>query len=109
MMNATDFGTSLGVVLRIVALIVMVVGVLPRSYKESKVPNGLGFLRRLIFFFMCTFTLMNVFVALINIGRVTNLLSDDVTGIMATINGIGEVFLSIALYLIYHRDYGRIK
>lgn len=108
-MSTLDVSLAIGAGFRLLALTMLLGNVLPRAWRETHVPNGLGMLRRVIFLGLSILTTINLFTVLINAGRITDILQDDATGILAIVNGVAELFMAGALYLIYNHDYGREK
>lgn len=104
-----EIQTTIGLLFRIAAALVMIFLVLPRIWREAQVYDGLGRLRKLIFFASVVFSAANILLIGINVGRTSGLIHWNSTGAASVINGASELILSIILYLIYHYDYGRTR
>ena len=109
MISGADAQTAIASIMRVAALVIMTISVLPRVYRESQVPNGIGLLRRLILFAISIFYSTNLVVTIINIMRIFDVVDESVIGGVALLNGVGELLLVSALYVIYKLDYGREK
>ena len=103
MINLTD----IGIFVRGIGLAIMAVGVLPKAHFESKVPNGLGKLRRLIFKGHLIFFLSQLLFILLNIIRQKS--TDINVELLSVANSISFLLIAVILHLIYHMDYGRVK
>lgn len=100
--------TYLSVFIRFIASVIIAFMVMPKVWEETKVGDGLGRLRRLIFLGITIFLGSNIFVMGTNFGRVIDLLPEDPTiGFLALTNSVQVLILSIILHLIYSYDYGR--
>lgn len=108
-MTPLQFDTAIGVFFRVLALAILHGYVLGRAWHESRITDGIGFLRKVIYISLLMFTLTNDVVLLTNLGRVLGLLREDLIGGISIINGFAQLFLAVALYLIYSREYGNEK
>ncbi len=103
-----ELQTYISVFIRFIASMILVFFVLPKVWEETKVGNGLGRLRRIIFLGFIVFLGVNIFVMGANFSRAIHLVDETGTvGIISIINSLGQLILSFVLYIIYNEDYGR--
>lgn len=99
----------IGICLRLLGLLIYGLGVLPRVHLESKVPNGLGFLRRMILLGMGIYFLTHIAFFTASIIRFVNHTINQDLDIISLVNSASFLLVSVVFYLIYSRDYGRLK
>lgn len=100
-----DSFTNLGIILRAVTVLIMVIGLLPIMYKESRVTDGLTFLRYAIFSLTITYVLMNTLFLAVSIGRAMDLIGDEFLPWVSSLGSISNLIISGIIYVVYRRKY----
>lgn len=99
----------LSLIIRSLGVSILIVGVLPKAFKESKVPNGLGKLRRQIFTGLVIYTVSQTIFLILNYQREMLGPRDVLADVIAFLASLSLLTIGVVLRLIYHRDYGRVE
>ena len=92
----------LSIVLRIVALYIFGVYVLPKAYKERLGNHGYGWLRKTLFFLSVVFFLSLLLPIIFSIIYINNGSSaSSLQYLISFINAINDLVITICFYLIY--------
>jgi len=102
-----DIQTVVGVIFRALAVFLLLGFVLPKSFSETKVSNGLGKMRRGIFYSLLVYSLSQIVLLFINEFRLLGLAEDSIIGFASMFNSISTLFLTFALVILYSAKYGR--
>lgn len=99
----------IGMALEALSIWVLVSSVLPRALWESRVPNGLGKLRRSIYVGILWYTVLNIWMLLIGLLYFVGADPIFVLGLGGLIFGFKTLLVAVILHYIYALDYGREK
>lgn len=99
---------DLTIILRVVGILLIGLGVLPRAWKEAQVGNGIGRLRKMIFAGILCYFLINLIVFCFTLMRIV-FLTNDFVPLASFFNGFQSTVMGVILYIIYHSNFGQIK
>jgi len=94
----------IAIIFKILAALLLSFWVLPIMFEESKVGNGLGWLRRVMLLMGVTILAVDLFNIVLLLIKLYNE-SNVVVGFMSFTNSVSVLLLSVLLYLIYNKRY----
>lgn len=91
--------------IRLIAFVILLYGVFPRLWHETRVDDDLKILRLIIFWGIVAFGIISVLLIHMNFCNIFDCISISITGAVSVVQAILVLNISIVLYLIYHQKY----
>lgn len=93
------------IIFRVVGVLIVIFGVLPKAYSEAKIKDGILALRKMIFLGILIYTGSTIALLTLTMERVFFNTTALVTSV-SMLNGLETTAVSTILYLLYSKKYG---